>query len=60
MKLLDLLLEIQAFNTIDDAIRILDAGGVKINFVKQREATLTIETEKHILKNNFTLIQIGI
>ena len=58
MKLVDLVLELNDFSNLDETLKVIEAG-IRINSTKYKDPDSKIESDKHILKNNITVIRIG-
>ncbi|ESO10563.1 hypothetical protein HELRODRAFT_190092 [Helobdella robusta] len=58
-KIIDLVMKSKCFDNINDATRIIKAGGVQVNSVKVVEPEYVLIPGQHILPNNLTIIKIG-
>ncbi|CAL1542803.1 unnamed protein product [Lymnaea stagnalis] len=59
LTVFDLCQQIKCFSRVEDAVRIIKAGGLYINQQRVTEPDYVLRDGEHILHNNITLIRVG-
>lgn len=59
MSVFDLAMKANCFKTERDAVRIITAGGLYINYERVTDPQTVITRRSHILPNNVTLLRTG-